>query len=135
VKPKKARKCYLRQKDGFGSWKQSTHAQEYMVFPENISPHLAIDESSLSQGELYTFISSRDTEGRKGKLVVMVANTRSEKIAEVLHLIAKHDRELVKEVTMDMASNMRKACQVAFPNAVQVTDRFHVMGHGIFLGT
>ena len=106
-----------------------------MVFPENISPPLAIDESSLSQGELYTFISSRDTEGRKGKLVVMVANTRSEKIAEVLHLIAKHDRELVKEVTMDMASNMRKACQVAFPNAVQVTDRFHVMGHGIFLGT
>lgn len=98
-----------------------------MIFPKNISAHLAIDESSLSQGELYTVITSRSTKERKGKLVAMIASTRSEKIAEVLHLLAKHDRELVQEVTMDMASNMRKACEIAFPNAVQVTDRFHVI--------
>ncbi len=127
VKPRKARKCYLRQKDGFASWDQSDHAQEYMVYPENISARLAIDESSLSQGELYTFISSRDTKGRKGKLVAMVASTRSEKIAEVLHHISEHQRDQVQEVTMDMASSMRKACEVAFPNAIQVTDRFHVI--------
>jgi len=127
VKPKKASKCYLRQKDGFVSWDQAAHAQESMVYPRNITARLAIDESSLSQGELHTFISSRDTKGRKGKLVAMVNSTRSEKIAEVLFTIPKQDREKVMEVTMDMASSMRKACEVAFPNAVQVTDRFHVI--------
>ena len=98
-----------------------------MVFSKNITTRLAIDESSLSQGELHTFVSSRDTIGRKGKLVAMVSSTRSEKIAEVLHRIPKSQRELVQEVTLDMASSMRKACALAFPNAVLVTDRFHVV--------
>ena len=54
VKPSKARKCYLRQKDGFANWDQSAHAQEYLVYPENVSARIAIDEYSLSIGELYT---------------------------------------------------------------------------------
>jgi hypothetical protein len=28
------------------------------------------------------------------------------------------------EVSLDMASNMRKACEMAFPNATLVIDRF-----------
>jgi transposase len=127
VKSRKARSCYILQKDGFASWDQASHAQEYMVFPKNTTTRLAIDESSLSQDELNTFISSRDTAGRKGKLVAVVSSTRSEKIAGVLHRIPKKQRELVEEVTLDMASSMRKACELAFPNAVLVTDRFHVV--------
>ncbi len=33
----------------------------------------------------------------------------------------------VVEVSLDMASNMRKACEMAFPNATLVIDRFHVV--------
>jgi transposase len=127
VNARKARKSYQRQKDGYSSWSQAAHCQDYMIFPENISTHLAIDESSLAKGELYTFISSRDTTGRKGKLVAMVASTQSEKIAEVLNRIPKDQRDKVQEITMDMASSMRKACERVFPNATQVTDRFHVV--------
>ena len=36
------------------------HADEWLLFPENIGPRLAIDESSLSNGELYTFVTNRD---------------------------------------------------------------------------
>jgi transposase len=98
-----------------------------MVFPENITTRLAIDESSLSQGELNTFVSSRDIIGRKGKLIAMVSSILSVKIAEVLPKIPKSQRELVQEVTLVMASSIRKACELAFPNAVLVTDRFHVV--------
>jgi hypothetical protein len=31
-----------------------THAKEWLIFPENIGKRLSIDETSLSNGELYT---------------------------------------------------------------------------------
>lgn len=45
----------------------------------------------------------------------------------VLEKIALHDREKVKNVTMDMARNMGLAVQNSFPNCVKVIDRFHVV--------
>lgn len=37
---------------GFTRWEQLEHADKWLLFPENMGPHLAIDESSLSNGEL-----------------------------------------------------------------------------------
>lgn len=127
VKPKKARRCYKKQKDGYASWNQASHAEEYLVFPENLTPHLAIDEVSLAKGELYSFISSRDRTGRKGKLVGMTASTKSNDIIDVIERIPLSERQTVLEVSLDMASNMRKACARAFPHATLVKDRFHVV--------
>ena len=127
VKPKKARRCYKHQKDGYASWNQASHAEQHLVYPENLTPHLAIDEVSLAKGELYTFISSRDRTGRKGKLVGMVASTKSEDIVGVTERIPLSELQKVTEVSLDMASNMRKACARAFPHATLVTDRFHVV--------
>ena len=44
VKAKSARKCYKQKKDGYKDWNQAAHCGEYLVFPENLTPHLAIDE-------------------------------------------------------------------------------------------
>ena len=127
VKAKTARKCYKQKKDGYKDWHQAAHCEEYLVFPENLTPHLAIDEVNFTQGELYTFVSSRDREGRAQKLVAMIRGTRSEDIINVLNGIALSKRLEVVEVSLDMASNMRKACEMAFPNASLVIDRFHVV--------
>lgn len=86
-----------------------------------------MDEVSLAKGELYTIISSRDRSSRKGKFVAMTAGTRSEEINTVLERIPLALRCKVKEVSLDMAPSMSKACKRAFPNAVLVTDRFHVV--------
>jgi transposase len=43
-----------------------------MVFPNNIGEYLNIDEVSLSQGELYTFVTNKSGEGKKGTLVACV---------------------------------------------------------------
>lgn len=98
-----------------------------MLFEENIGERLSIDEVSLSQGELYTFVTNKSGKGKAGTLVASIKGTRSEQIRKVLDKIALQDRMKVKEVTLDMARNMESAARSMFPNASLVTDRFHVV--------
>lgn len=97
-----------------------------MLFPENISPSLSIDETALSNGELYTILTSKEAKGRKGSLVAMIRGTRAEAIAAVLSRLPEKLRHRVNEVTLDMAANMQLAVKRCFPKADRVTDRFHV---------
>ena len=53
-------KQYKEVLSGYRNWEQLSHAGEWMLFPENMGPYLAIDETSLSNGELYTFVTNRD---------------------------------------------------------------------------
>lgn len=103
-----------------------SHAEEWMVFPQNIGPFLTIDETSLSQGELYTVITNKLAKGKKGTIVAMVKGTQAEDVIKALSTIPLKSRNTVKEVTMDMAPSMMKIVMSSFPNAVKVTDRFHV---------
>ena len=98
-----------------------------MLFGENIGERLSIDEVSLSQGELYTFVTNKSGKGKAGTLVASIKGTRSEQIRKVLDKIALQDRMKVKEVTLDMARNMESAARSMFPKASLVTDRFHVV--------
>ena len=98
-----------------------------MLFPENVGEFMSIDEVSLSQGELYTFITNKKGRGKKGSLVASIKGTRAKEIVEVLEKIPLESRNKVKEVTLDMAKNMESAVQEAFPAAALVTDRFHVV--------
>ncbi len=98
-----------------------------MLFPENVGEFMSIDEVSLSQGELYTFITNKRGRGKKGTLVASIKGTRAKDIVEVLKKIPLESRKKVKELTLDMARNMESAVQQAFPMAELVTDRFHVV--------
>ena len=43
---------YKRHLSGYWEWKDTAeglHAEQWRVFPENIGPHLSIDETSLSK--------------------------------------------------------------------------------------
>ena len=119
-------KQYKETLSGFRSWEQLAHADTWLLFPENIGPHLAIDESSLSNGELYTFVTNRDRHTGEGSLVAVVSGTKSEDVIQVLKLIDEEERMKVKEVTLDLSDSMRKIVSVAFPKAQRVIDRFHI---------
>jgi len=108
------------------TWDQLTHCQNWLLFPQNIGAFLTIDETSLSQGELYTIITNKAAHGKKGTIVAMVKGTVAEDVIEVLMKIPGKIRSKVEEVTMDMAANMVKIISRAFPKATRVTDRFHV---------
>jgi len=127
VKPAKLRRQYKRYSSGFNQWEQKHHAEQYMLFPDNIGEHLSIDEVSLSQGELYTFVTNKNGRGKKGTLVASIRGTLSSDIVKVLNRIPLASRKRVKEVTLDMAKNMESAVKISFPGASLVTDRFHVV--------
>lgn len=110
----------------YGSWEQKDHAEEWMLFPANTGSSLSIDETALSNGELYTIVTNKAAKGRKGALVAMIKGTQAEQIIAVLEKIPLRVRNKLTEVTMDMAANMIKAIRRCFSNAQRVIDRFHV---------
>lgn len=124
----KARRHYKKKWSKYDDWEQKSHAERYLLFPKNMSSHIAIDEVSLTRGELYTLVSSRTRLGRKGKLIAVVAGTKAEGLIAVLNKLPKDLRNAVQEVTLDMSSSMRKASESLFVYAQLVTDRFHVVG-------
>jgi transposase len=107
-------------------WNQKSHAKEWLIFPENIGKRLSIDETSLSNGELYTILTNKAAKGKKGSIVAMVAGTKAELVIAVIEKIALKQRNLVTEITLDMAGNMGLIAKKCFPNAIRVIDRFHV---------
>jgi transposase len=87
---------------------------------------LSIDETPLSNGDLYTIVTDRAVQGKKGASVAIVEGTSSEKVREVLEKIPEEKFNQVEEVTPDMAESMRKTVRRFFPHASRVIDRFHV---------
>jgi transposase len=124
-------KFYKKKQSDFSTWDQLSHSESYLLFPENIGPNLSIDEVSVSKGELYTFVTNKAAKGKKGTVVACIADTKAEKIKEVLHKLSIQKRKQVLEVTLDMAPNMSMAIRESFPMAKLVTDRFHVVRLGL----
>ena len=117
---------YKEHISDYKSWEQREHASQWMVFPDNTGVRLSIDETALSNGELYTIVTNKAAKGRKKALVAMIQGTQTNQITEVLEKIPERLRNKVEEVTMDMAPSMISAVRRCFKNANQVIDRFHV---------
>ena len=126
VNGRKFQRQYKKSISDFRNWKHRSHAQEWIVYPENLSESLSLDEVALSDGELYTVLTSKKAKGNKGSIVAIVKGTRSEVIIEHLLKIDRRQRMMVKEVTMDMAGSMKLIAKRSFPAASMVIDRFHV---------
>ena len=70
---------------------------------------MSIDEVSLSQGELYTFVTYISCKGQQGIMVACIKGTSSKDTIEVLEKLSIEKRSQVKEVTLDMAKNIEAA--------------------------
>ena len=97
-----------------------------MLYPDNLSESLSLDEVALSDGELYTVLTSKKGKGRKGSIVGVVKGTQSETVISHFLKMSRKLRLQVKEITLDMAGSMRLIAKRCFPFATQVIDRFHV---------
>ena len=126
VDGKQLQQQYKDHISDYKDWGQKDHAADWMVFPHNMGNRLSIDETALSNGELYTIVTNKAAKGRKGTIVAMIKGTQTEQIVEVLDKIPEGLCRKVEEVTLDMAANMIAAVRRCFPYAHLVTDRFHV---------
>lgn len=110
----------------YHDWDQLSHAEDWILFEKNLGSNISIDETALSQGELYTIITNKAAKGQKGAIISIIKGTQSEKVRAVLDKIPIRKRNRVKEVTLDMAANMAHIVRGSFSQAKLVTDRFHV---------
>ena len=88
---------------------------------------MALDETCLSNGELYTILSNKLKRGQKGSIVALFKGTKS---SDIIKLIKEHIPEIIRkkvlEISVDMANNMNLIIKKCFKMARAVTDRFHV---------
>ena len=118
---------YKKNVSGYKQWNQKAHADEYLIYPDNLGEYISIDEVSLSKGELYTYLTNKKGRGKKGTLIASITGTKSQDIINAISKIPLEKRLQVKEITLDMANNMNLVAKTCFPNANIVTDRFHVV--------
>ena len=117
---------YRSHLSDFQSWPQRTHANKWLLYPENLGTQLSIDETSLSRGELYTILTNKAAKAGRGSIVANVAGTKAETVIEVIRTISEFQSKKVTEITLDMAGSMEQIAKRCFPRATRVTDRFHV---------
>ncbi len=119
-------RLYRDHLSDFPTWKDKEHAEQWLVFPENVGAHLSLDEVAISNGELYTVLTNKARHGKKGCLVAIVKGTVVENVVCAFERISLRKREGVKTITRDLDDSMTQIATIAFPQAEQVDDRFHV---------
>ena len=120
------RKQYKDVISGYRAWDQLEHAEEYILFPENIGADLSLDETCLSNGEVYTLLTNKAAHGRKGTLVAMIRGVATDAVSGILRRLPHRERMSVRTVTTDLSSAMMLTVRKAFPAAKLINDRFHV---------
>lgn len=117
---------YKEHLSGYHDWDQLWHAEDWILFEDNLGDHICIDEVALSQGELYTVVTNASARCQKGSLIALVKGVQSDAVIHVLKKIPLEKRKKVQEVTTDLAANMKRIGNLSFPCAMLTSDRFHV---------
>ena len=87
---------------------------------------MSLDETCLSNGDVYTILTNKAAHGGKGALVAMVKGVSTESVSGIFKKIPRKRRLSVKTVTTDLSSAMMLTVRTAFPRAMLINDRFHV---------
>lgn len=117
---------YKEHFSDYRRWDQLAHAGDWLLFDENLGESLSIDETCLSSGEVYTFLTNKSGKGGRGTLVAVVRGTKAEDVIRVLEKIDLSRRKTVREITLDLSSSMMMIARTVFPKALVTSDRFHV---------
>ncbi len=108
----------------YNDWSQKEHAEDFLVFPKNIGYYLSLDETAMSNGELYTIFSNK---AKKGSIVGIFKGTQADDIIKIIkEKLSDEQLRMVKEVILDKANSMNLITTKYFPKHTTVIDRFHV---------
>lgn len=79
--------------------------------------NLSIDETCLSCGDVYTFLTNKDGHGGSGTIVAVIHGTKAETVVTILEKICISKRKSVVEITLDLSSSMMLIARTVFPKA------------------
>ena len=118
---------YRNKISGYADWCEQELGCGFYFNAANIGPYMSLDETCLSNGEVWTFLTNKDGHGGKGTLAAAIPGTKSDEIISILiGAMGKSIRRRVKEVTCDLSPSMMLIAAEVFYNAHVVNDRFHV---------
>lgn len=118
---------YRNKLSGYAEWCEHELSCGFYFNAANIGPYMSLDETCLSNGEVWTFLTNKDAHGGRGTLAAAIPGTKSDEIISILiGAMGKSVRRRVKEVTCDLSPSMMLIAAGVFYNAHVVNDRFHV---------
>lgn len=118
---------YRNKLSGYAEWCEQELSSGFYFNAANIGAYMSLDETCLSNGEVWTFLTNKDGKGGKGTLAAAIPGTKSDEIISILvGAMGKALRRRVKEVTCDLSPSMMLIAEEVFYNAYVVNDRFHV---------
>ena len=118
---------YRNRISGYTEWREAELGCGFYFNANNIGPYMSLDETCLSNGEVWTFLTNKDGHGGRGTLAAAIPGTKSDEITTILiGAMGKSVRRRVKEVTCDLSPSMMLIAAEVFYNAHVVNDRFHV---------
>ena len=96
VKGQTPRKQYKEKISDYRNWDQLEHAHDYLLYPENIGENLSLDETCLSNGDVYTWSGHRC-----GKRNLAQASAPETAVCQDCHyrFIFSHDADSQKGVS------------------------------------
>ena len=118
---------YRNKLSGYHDWCTEELEHGFYFNAANIGQYMSLDETCLSNGEVWTFLTNKDGHGGRGTLAAAIPGTKSDDIISILvNAMGKSLRRKVKEVTCDLSPSMMLIAEEVFYNAYVVNDRFHV---------
>lgn len=118
---------YRNKLSGYAQWCERELGSGFYFNAVNIGPYMSLDETCLSNGEVWTFLTNKDGHGGRGTLAAAIPGTKSDEIISILiGAMGKTLRRKVREVTCDLSPSMMLIAAEVFYNAHVVNDRFHV---------
>lgn len=118
---------YRNKISGYATWCEEQMSCGFYFNGDNIGPYMSLDETCLSNGEVWTFLTNKDGHGGRGTLAAAIPGTKSDEIISILcSAMGKSLRRKVREVTCDLSPSMMLIAEEVFHNAYVVNDRFHV---------
>ena len=97
-----------------------------MLYPENLGSDMSLDETCLSNGDVYTILTNKAAHGGKGTVAAMIRGVATDVVSSLLKKMPLSKRLKVKTVTTDLSSAMMLTVRKTFPGASLINDRFHV---------
>jgi len=122
LKPNTLEKQYKKVLSGYSEFKEKNKKQieeESFVFRENFSEDMAIDETGLIDGEVYTILINKRGKGKKGTLAAIIKGTKSSIIAGAITEKVPFEKLVkIKEMTLDLSNSMDWIARQIAPNGL-----------------
>lgn len=130
LKPNTLEKQYKNILSDYGKFRERNKKEieeESFVFAKNFGQDMAIDETGLIDGELYTIVINKQAKGKKGALAAIIKGTKSSIITgSITDKVPFTKLVKIKEITLDLANSMDWTARQIAPNGLHTYDRFHV---------